>query len=331
MAEMEKVEFEFPDEIEAKGIPEEPVEKVQAESKPEIEIEVEDDTPEEDRGRKPTSPEVVKQLEVEVDELDKYSKEARDKMIKMKKVWNDERREKERAQREQQEALNAAQKLYEENKRMKELINNGQSEYLEAVKGSADMQLQMAKKAYRDAYESGDTDAILEAQEAITQATLKIDKVKNFKLQPLQEEKFDVQRQQEYQTPPVPRPDDKVMEWQSRNPWFGQDEEMTASALGLHEKLKRNGVVIGSDEYYATLDKTMRKRFPEEFDHEEPEVEEVKLKEDTPKAKPSTVVAPATRSTASKKVKLTQSQVAIAKKLGLTPEQYVRELMKMEA
>jgi hypothetical protein len=320
MAEMEKVEFEFPDEVEAKGNP--------VEAEPELDIEIEDDTPEEDRGRKPTSPEVVKQLEVDVDELDKYSKEARDKMIKMKKVWNDERREKERAQREQQEALNAAQKLYEENKRMKNLINNGQSEYLEAVKGSADMQLKMAKKAYRDAYESGDTDALLDAQEAITQATLKVDKVNNFRLPPLQEEKFEVQRQEEYQQPaPVPRPDDKVMAWQQNNPWFGQDEEMTASALGLHEKLKRNGVVIGSDEYYATLDKTMRKRFPEEFD----EPEEVKLKEDTPRAKPSTVVAPATRSTASKKVKLTQSQVAIAKKLGLTPEQYVRELIKMEA
>ena len=101
---------------------------------------------------------------------------------------------------------------------------------------------------------------------------------------------------------------------------------MTAAALGLHEKLKRTGVTIGSDDYYATLDKTMRKRFPEEFD--EPEV---KQKEDAPKAKPSTVVAPATRSTASKKIKLTTSQVAISKKLGLTPEQYVREVIKLEA
>jgi hypothetical protein len=325
MAEMEKIEFEFPDEIEAKDKSEE----TQVNAEPELQIEVEDDTPEEDRGRKPTSPEVVKQLEVEVDELDKYSKEARDKMIKMKKVWNDERRRADSADRERQAAFDAAQKLYEENKRMKELINNGQNEYLEAVKGSADMQLQIAKKSYRDAYESGDTDALLDAQEAITQATLKVDKVRNFRLQPLQEEKFEVKRQEEYQQPAqMPRPDDKVMEWQSRNPWFGQDEEMTASALGLHEKLKRNGVVIGSDEYYATLDKTMRKRFPEEFDESEAEIGQ---KEDAPKAKSKTVVAPATRSTASKKVKLTQSQVAIAKKLGLTPEQYVRELMKMEA
>jgi len=321
MADFEKIEFEFPDEVEIKG---KPVEETEAAVEPEIEIEVEDDTPEEDRGRKPTSPEVVKQLEVEVDELDKYSKEARDKMIKMKKVWNDERRRADSADRERQAALDAAAKLHEENKRMKGMISTGQTEYLAAVKNSADLQLEMAKKAYRDAYESGDTDKVMDAQQAITEATLKVDRVNNFKLPPLQEEEYEVKRQEEYQ--PVQRPDDKVMEWQENNPWFGQDEEMTASALGLHEKLKRQGVTIGSDEYYATLDKTMRKRFPEEFG--EPEV---KAKEDAPKAKPNTVVAPAVRSTASKKVKLTTSQVSIAKRLGLTPEQYVRELMKMEA
>ena len=110
---------------------------------------------------------------------------------------------------------------------------------------------------------------------------------------------------------------------------------MTASALGLHEKLKRQGVVVGSDEYYAALDRTMRKRFPENFDEDlempvPEEVREVKAA-DKPVVKPSTVVAPATRSTASKKIRLKQSQVVIAKKLGLTPEQYVRELMKLEA
>ena len=164
----------------------------------------------------------------------------------------------------------------------------------------------------------------------MTNATLALEKAKNFKLPPLQEERFEVQTSQQYQ--PTPKPDEKVMDWQANNPWFGQDEEMTAAALGLHEKLKRQGVQIGSDEYYATLDKTMRKRFPENFESdEEPEVEEAKPKADAPKAKPATVVAPATRSTAPKRVRLTQSQVLIAKKLGLSPEQYVRELLKLEA
>jgi hypothetical protein len=164
----------------------------------------------------------------------------------------------------------------------------------------------------------------------LTNAQLQLDKAKNFKLPPLQEERSEVQTSQQYQS--TPRPDDKVMAWQERNPWFGQDEEMTAAALGLHEKLKRQGVVIGSDEYYNALDKTMRKRFSENFDEVEVDSEpEAARPADKPAVKPSTVVAPATRSTASKKIRLKTSQVAIAKKLGLTPEQYVRELMKLEA
>ena len=312
-----KEEYRFPDE--------EPAEQVDTESA--LEIEIEDDTPEEDRNRKPADPAKVKALEVEVDELDKYSKDAKDKMIQMKRVWNDERRAKEAAERERQAALEAAQRLLEDNNRMKAMINSGQQEYKDAMKDSAKMQLKMAKKAYKEAYEAGDAEKMMDAQEEIAKAALKEAKIKSFKPQPLQEEKFDVQIQQQYQ--PAPRLDDKVVEWQESNPWFGQDEEMTASALGLHEKLKRQGVKIGSDEYYATLDKTMRKRFPENFEESEEVLEE--QKEDAPKAKPKTVVAPATRSTASKKVKLKTSQVAIAKRLGLTPEQYVRELLKLEA
>ena len=317
MADFKEEEFKFPDEATAEP----------AEASTDWEIEIEDDTPEEDKGRKPADPAKVKALEVEVDELDKYSKDAKDKMIQMKRVWNDERRAKEAAERERQAAIEAAQRLLEDNNRMKAMINSGQQEYKEAVKDSAELQLKMAKKAYKEAYEAGDAEQMMEAQEAIAKAALKEEKIKNFNPQPLQEEKFDVQIQQQYQ--PAPRLDDKVVEWQESNPWFGQDEEMTASALGLHEKLKRQGVKIGSNEYYATLDKTMRRRFPENFEESEEVVEE--QKEDAPKAKPKTVVAPATRSTASKKVKLKTSQVAIAKRLGLTPEQYVRELLKLEA
>ena len=116
------------------------------------------------------------------------------------------------------------------------------------------------------------------------------------------------------------------MEWQDENPWFGQDKVMTATALGVHEQLHEDGVEIGSEDYYAKLDKAMRKRFPEKFE-EAP----AKAKADTPRTKPSTVVASASRTTSPKRVRLTQSQVAIAKKLGLTPEQYAREMMRMEA
>jgi hypothetical protein len=319
MAEMQTEEFKFPDEqeVEDQG---KPVED-------NLEIEIEDDTPEEDRNRTPIAAEKVKALEVEVDDLDKYSKEAKDKLIRMKRVWNDERRRADSAERERQEALDAANRLLAENRKFKELVTKNQQERHTAVTQSTELKLSAAKKAYKEAYDAGDSDALADAQQAITQATLEMENAKNFAPAPLQEEKFEVQTQQQYQQPPT---DAKLNNWQRQNPWFGQDEEMTAAALGLHEKLKRQGAVIGSDEYYATLDQTMRKRFPENFDDQEPEVE-VEPKEDVQKAKPSTVVAPATRSTAPKKIRLKTSQVAIAKKLGLTPEQYVRELLKLEA
>jgi hypothetical protein len=335
MAEMEKEQFKFPDEQEDQG---KPLDQIEAEQKqeadgPELEIEIEDDTPVEDRGREPTPKEVVQKLEVEVSELDQYSEDAKKKMIQMKKIWNDERRAREAAEREQGAAVDAARRLREENERIRTMLTKGEQEYVTAMKTTAGLQLEMAKRAYKEAYDAGDSENMMEAQQAITNATLQIDRVNNFKMPPLQERETVVQTQEQYQ--PAVRPDDKVMAWQSKNLWFGQDEEMTASALGLHEKLKRQGVVVGSDEYYNALDKTMRKRFPESFDEdlEMPvyeEAREVKAA-DKPVVKPSTVVAPATRSTASKKIRLKSSQVALAKKLGLTPEQYVRELMKLEA
>jgi hypothetical protein len=333
MAEMEKEVFKFPDEAEDQG---KPVDTEESQGKPlddDIEVVIEDDTPVEDQGRKPADPEQVKKLEVEVDDLDKYSKEAKDKLIKMKRVWNDERRRADAAQREQQAAIDAAQRLMDENRRIKEMLSKGEAEYKAAVTTTSEVQYEMAKRAYKEAYDAGDSEKLMEAQAALTKAQIQLESAKNFKLPPLQEDKFDVQTSQQYQN--APQQDKKLVNWQNRNTWFGQDEEMTAAALGLHEKLKRQGMQIGSDEYYATLDKTMRKRFPESFDEDieppEVEVEEAAQKADTPKAKPATVVAPATRSTAPKKIRLKQSQVAIAKKLGLTPEQYVRELMKLEA
>ena len=315
MAELQQEKYTFPDEQEMP-----PVEMAEEA----LDIEIEDDTPEEDRGRFPASPETVKKLEVEVNELDKYSEDAKKKLITMKRVWNDERRRAEAAEREREVAINATRKLLDENKRIKQMLSTGEQEYVTAVKNTSEMQLEMAKRQYKEAYDLGDSEKLAEAQQKMVQASLDLDKAKNFKLPTLQEDNFDVKIQQN--DPVTPRPDDRVMEWQAENPWFGQDEEMTASALGLHEKLKRQGVKIGSEEYYAQLDKTMRKRFPENFEEAEVEAEP----KDEPKAKPKTIVAPATRSTAPKKVKLTTTQVALAKKLGLTPEQYVRELLKLE-
>lgn len=313
MAGFEKTEFRFPDEIDEDAKKTDV--SIEFDGSDDVKIEIEDDTPPDDRNRQPMPQDIVEKLEK--DELESYSDDVRTKFKQLKKVWHDERRAKEAAYREQQEALTAAQRLLEENKRIKSMLSSGKEEYLAAVKNSAELQLDAAKKAYREAYDTGDTDALIEAQERITRSTMQMDRVNNFKPEPLQEENYAVQQQQQ-----APRPDNRALAWQQRNAWFGQDEEMTAAALGLHEKLKRSGVAVGSDEYYSTLDKTMRRRFAEHFD--EP------VKEETPSKKASTVVAPATRSTSSKKIRLSQTQAAFIKKLGITPEQYVREVLKLE-
>ena len=314
---MDQNEFKFPDEQEetlAKG----------GEAKvDDFDIEIEDDTPPEDRNREPMPREIVEELDN--DELEEYSDKVKIRLKQMKKVWHDERRAKEAVSREHQEALSVAKRVMEENQRLRQQFSAGEKEYAETVKGAAEMQLDMAKKAYKEAYDSGDSDHIVEAQQAMQEANIRLMQAKNFRPSAVQEQEIPVQREQE-RIPQAPQPDRRAMAWQERNAWFGQDEEMTAAALGLHEKLKRNGVVVGSDDYYATLDKTIRKRFSENFESSDNET-----KVETPRTKSSTVVAPAMRSTSSKKVKLKQSQMDTIKKLGITPEQYVREFVKLEA
>ena len=310
-------EFKFPDEVESKGKPSQNAE-------PEIEIEIEDDAPAEDRGRQPLPKPLVEELEK--DELDQYDDNVKTKLKQMRKVWHDERREKESALREQQEAVTLAQRLLEENKRIKGILTNGEKEYVSTIQSNADMELKMAQRAYKEAYEAGDSDKMMEANQALQMANLKSIQVKNFRMPSLQEEEFQVQQQQvQYQPAPnIPEPDNKAVSWQKRNSWFGQDRSMTAFALGLHEDLRDSGVEVGSDEYYRELDNTMRKRFSEKFESQEDNRQQTRTR-------PGTVVAPAVRSTAPHKVKLKQSQVNLARKLGLTPEQYVKAQLELEA
>jgi hypothetical protein len=313
---MDMEDYKFPDEVEDTDTGSE-----NAKSEAEFEIEIEDDTPVQDKGKEPLPKELVNELEN--DEMEEYSEKVKIRLKQMKKVWHDERREKERATREQQEAITLAQKMLAENNALKAKLNSGEQALVDSYKVTVSRELEMAKREYREAYDAGDSERLVEAQEKIADAKIRADRVNNFVPTPLQEEKYVVQSEN---TPQTPRRDPKAATWQERNQWFGQDEEMTSLALGLHEKLvKQHGLAYATtDEYYKRIDDNMRKRFPENF--EEPEVKTTESR-----TKPSTVVAPATRSTSSKKVRLTQSQVTIAKKLGLTPEQYVRELMKMEA
>lgn len=298
--------------------------KVEVKDK-EIDIEIEDDTPPEDKGREPLPKEVVDELEN--DNLQEYSERVKQRMAQLKKVWHDERRAKEAAAREREEALNYAKQISEENKKLKSSLSTGEETYIQTLKNGLEHQLNLAKRDYREAYDSGETDRIIEAQQKMNEAQFKLSQVENYEPKfknALQEDKNDVYIQPSQ--PQAFKPDQKALKWQESNKWFGTDEEMTSLALGLHEKLVRLGIDPMSDIYYHRIDDTMRKRFPEYFG-------DATLDEETPAhrtTKPSTVVAPATRTTAPKKVKITKSAAAIAKKLGISPEAYALETLKLE-
>lgn len=314
MAEFEKPGFKFPDEG-TEIVAREGEEKDDVK----IEIEIEDDRPEQDRVD--PLPENVKE-ELYDDEMTDYSAKVKKKLLQMKKLAHDERREKDAAMREQQEALAFAQQVIEENKRLKSHLNENEKSILQSVSKNVEMEMEQAKRSYREAYESGDTEKMLEAQQKLTDVALKQEKVKNFKPTPLQTETPVVQTRQEAVTP---RADPSAVAWQQENGWFGQDKLMTGMALALHEQLKDEGVVLSSQEYYRRIDETMRQRFPEKFETDRQNQNEYS------RTRPSTNVAPATRSTAPKKIRLTQSQLAISKKLGLSPEQYAQAVIKMES
>jgi len=318
-------EFEFPDEKEAKQL------KAQAEEK--FEIEIEDDTPVEDRGRKPAPkpPE-----EVTDDELNSYDEKVQARIKKFTRGYHDERRAKEEALREREAAELFAKQVFEENKRLQQRLASGSHEYIETSKSAAQLELDAAKKKYKEAYESADSDALADAQAELTRATLKIDRAAALK-------PIEVEEKQEY-TPAKqtsPKPNQRTQQWfENNSEWFGIDDEMTMAAVGLDKKLQREygADYIGSDDYFKTVDKTMRKRFPEYFgaqsneEDEEPQRKTSEPDEDeSPRraTKPASVVAPATRSTPPNRVKLKASEVALARKLGVPIELYAKQVAEL--
>ena len=321
MAEYEKDEFKFPDEIEEKP--------TEANVEDQFEIEIVDDTPEEDRKNSTPMPkEIVDELEN--DNLEEFAGEAKQKLLQMKKVWNDERRAKEAALREQQEAIRVAQQLVEENKKLKGKLSTGEQTLVANYKENVVRELEMAKRAYKEAYDSGDADLLSEAQEKLIDVKMKAQEIERYRPEyseeALQSEETDVQIPQQ-----APKLEPKTQAWLDKNSWYGTDDDMSYLAMGIHRRLERDGVALGSDHYFSVIDKEMRQRFPEKFaDTAQADVE--------PETKPSTktstqrpVVAPATRSTSPQKIKLTPTQVQLAKKFNLTPEQYARELTKLES
>ena len=305
---MEKVEFEFPDEASANP------RKGGAVVKPENDVEIIDDTPPEDRNRKPME---EPPKEFEEDEIAKYDESVQKRIKHFTKGYHEERRAKESAEREREEAIRIAQAVVEENKRLKGSLSANQNVLLEQAKRTVGAELEDAKRKFKSAYEAGDSDALADAQEELTSVKMKLDKINNFRPAPLQEQETNVQTVQRQVQPP--QQDSKLLAWQERNQWFGSNKRMTAYALGVHEDLVAEGIPAGSDEYYRRIDADMQERFPDTFESGRPA--------DAPSRQTrSNVVSPATRSTAPKKVVLTKSQVEIAKRLGVPLDLYARKV-----
>ena len=314
-------EFKFPDEIEGQSEKEQDIEvSVQGDD---VEIDIVDDTPERDRGRKPLDREVSDPTD---EELDTYTEGVKKRLKELTHARHDERRAKEALAREKQELERLAMAMIEENKRLKKHVQSGTEQFQTMAEQAAEARLEKARQELKAAQESYDTDAIIAAQEALAEAKWEVKNAKNFTPPPLQEREEEVQIQQP-QTQQV-RPDEKTLRWQAKNQWFGASgfEEVTSYALGLHQKLVATGVDPRSDEYFEQIDARVKSKFPEVFG----ETEDRPRSQGTPAKKPASVVAPATRSTGKKKIEFTPSQAALVKKFNLDPQVYAREILKLE-
>lgn len=321
--------FKFPDDEDGRKVVAQEDDSVvtQADAEDDVEIEIVDDTPAKDRGRKPLDKEVSDPTD---DEIENYSEKVQTRIKELTHARHDERRMKESLQREKQEMERLLQYMSEENKQLKQTVNYGQEVFANSAKDAAEAQLQAARRQLKDAQESFDTDAIIEAQEALMEAKVKFDQAKNYRPTPLQDDEPVVQR--EPSQPQQVAPDEKTLRWQAKNQWYGQPgfEEYTSYALGLHHKLVNSGIDPRDDEYFAQIDGRMQKTFPELFGgNAEKTPEPTQVQSEAPK-KPASVVAPASRSSGTKKIQLSTRQLALAKKYGLTPQQYAAEVAKLE-
>jgi len=288
-----------------------------------VELEVVDDTPEKDRDRMPIKavPDPTEQ------EIEEYSEDVKKKMLHLKHGYHDERRAKEAAIRERDEAANLTRQLLEEKKQLQSRYSMGEQAYIAQAKEHTELAISAAKRKYKEAYEAGDGEAMADAQAELARATMRNEEANRWRPTPQVEEKAlqtgteGVQRQSVAQ-PEAPKPDEAAVRWAKKNEWFGQNKVMTGAAYGIHDELVAEGIQPDTDaeEYYSRLNKRLRETFPT---HEWG---------DKPAAKPSpSVVAPVNRSPAkARKVTLTKTQISLAQRLGITPELYAKEMVKLE-
>jgi hypothetical protein len=292
------------------GLPEESQVLKKAESNDNFNFEVEG---EEEALRRTPKVEIA-----DPDELGQYKSDKDDEYTQLKRQLEEERSLRLQSQQEQEEVVRYAQAASEENKRLQNVLQQGSSLYADTVKSKLDTEMLSAQRAYKEAYEGGDSDGMIKAQLQI--AEIVSDKKELSRNPPLQRAENAVYNQPVQQevasSPSVPKPDPKAEAWYERNKgWFGADDEMTAIAYAVDKKLMREGVDPRTDDYYRRMDQRLRELFPDRF-------------EDTrqqPVRQQSTVVAPASRSASPKTVKIPPGGAAVARKLGVPLEEYARQ------
>ena len=304
-----------------KALKDDKSDEVEFETEDDFEVEIQDDTPPEDRG-KPRRPENAEPDLPDDDELENYSDGVKKRISKLKYEFHEERRAKEEALRIREEAIKFAEQARKDSETLRKQLTEGQSVVVNQAKARVETQLEQAKSAFKQAYEAGDADAMLEAQSKLTALNNEMYRLSNYKPAPTPASTPAPQPAPVTSSPQVPKPPQRALEWAQRNQWFQTDTEMTGYAFGVHERLVKSGVDPNSETYYSEIDSAMRSRFPEKFG----DAEEVK----TQQRQAGSVVAPAARSTSKnpRKIVLTTTQVALAKRLGLTPQQYAAQLMK---
>lgn len=289
------------------------------------EIEVVDDTPEADKGKKALPEGDAEPTE---EEMEQYSEAVKKRIGKLKHGIHDERRAKEQAARERDEAVALAKKVLAEKNALASQYEQGEDAFIGQAKEKAEIAMAAAKREYREAYELGDAEKMADAQEKMATIAAEKREAEGWARQAAQRKENNARQTEKpvVQSEPsqdqqVPRPDKAAQEWAAKNEWFGSNKRMTNMAYAIHDELLEEGIDPARDstEYYSKLNAQMREMFPQyEWG-------------DTPKKKPASVVAPVTRtSKTAKRITLTQSQVAVAKRLGITPQQYAVELAKLE-
>jgi hypothetical protein len=295
-----------------------------------FEIEIVDDTPEADRGR-PLAPEVTANdddITIADSEISRYSDDVKKRIKELSFKTHSERRAKESAAKERDEALRLANMLADENKKYRQLAGSNEQFAVNQAKNRAESDITAAKRSMKEAWEAGETDKFINEQERLQRLVNEHDRYANYQPAALPEPEYNIPQ-------PKPQPDAKVVDWANKNPWFEGgtelEKEMTGYAYAVSDVLIRDSKIDPtSDKYFDELNKRVQRRFSEYFTPSDPEPAVTgRTTEVAPRRQPSTVVAPVTRTAQNtRKVQLTPSQVTLARRFGLTPEQYVAQYLK---